>query len=143
MAGFQTTINVQPAPGIEGDFCSSNPRFSMLAGPGALVAGPNGVTVGRFAWADADGVVSAGGNGRIGFVHRSNISLIFPTAVTGANAWPGPQSGMLIPPGLEMSMLTSGDVWCRFASGATRSRSAPGKRPGVISTTETLEPNSW
>lgn len=119
MTGFQTTMNSQPAIGIEGDFCSTNPRFSLLASPGGLVAGPNGVSVGRFAWADGDGVVSYGGNGRIGFIHRSQLSLIFPTSLTGANAWPGPQTTMLVVPNAEMSMINSGDVFCRFAAGAT------------------------
>jgi len=50
MGGFQTVVNTQPAPGIEGDFCNKNPRFSVDAGPGGLVAGDKGVVVGRFAW---------------------------------------------------------------------------------------------
>jgi hypothetical protein len=39
-----------PGIGVEGDFADMNPRFSVLAGPGALVTGPSGVYVGRFAW---------------------------------------------------------------------------------------------
>jgi hypothetical protein len=53
MTGFQTQINLQPAPAVVGDFCDADPRASVLAGPGALVAGPNGCTIGRFAWLDA------------------------------------------------------------------------------------------
>jgi hypothetical protein len=48
--GFQTGVGVQPAPGIAGMPSSLNPMFSVDAGPFGLVAGPNGVTVGRFAW---------------------------------------------------------------------------------------------
>ncbi len=50
---FQTQVNVQQAIGVEGDFASANPRASVLAGAGAFVAGAQGVTVGRWVWADA------------------------------------------------------------------------------------------
>ena len=46
---FQSVVNVQPAPAIAGDFASANPRWNVLAGPGVLVCGAAGVTVGRFA----------------------------------------------------------------------------------------------
>jgi hypothetical protein len=44
--GFQTAVNLQPAPGIAGDFASANVRMSVVppGGQGALVAGPGGVT---------------------------------------------------------------------------------------------------
>ena len=48
--GRQTAVSVQPAVGVSGDFCDLNPRYTLDAGAGALVAGPNGVRVGRFAW---------------------------------------------------------------------------------------------
>lgn len=47
--GFQTKVNRQQAPAIAGDFASANPRASMLATEGTLVAGVSGVTVGVFA----------------------------------------------------------------------------------------------
>ena len=53
--GFQTSVGVQPAPAVAGDFASTNARWTVLAGPGGLVAGPAGVTVGRFAWLQAAG----------------------------------------------------------------------------------------
>ena len=62
MSGFQNQINHQQAPGVEGDFASANPKASLLAGEGALVAGTNGVIVGRFAWV-TNGVVSNTGTG--------------------------------------------------------------------------------
>ena len=55
---FQKVVNSYQAPAVAGDFASTNPNASMLAGEGALVAGDSGVTVGVFAWADADGKVS-------------------------------------------------------------------------------------
>lgn len=49
MAGFQTRINQYPAPGVEGAFAGTNPHATYQAGEGALVAGEDGLTVGRFA----------------------------------------------------------------------------------------------
>lgn len=40
--GFQKQVNTTQAPGLPGDFASANPRNTVLAGEGALVAG-NGV----------------------------------------------------------------------------------------------------
>lgn len=112
--GFQTTVNTNPAPAIEGDFASANPRASMLAGEGELKAGPSGVIVGRFARAAiATGIVTNGQpgvNSRIGFVHRAQPSLI--------TAWLG-ESSMTIPAGLEVVLHVAGDFWARFAAGAT------------------------
>ena len=51
--GFQTTVNLQQAPAVAGDFATANPRASFPAGEGQYVAGASGVTVGRFAWIDA------------------------------------------------------------------------------------------
>ena len=40
---FQTTVNAVPAPGIAGDFASTNPRHNAMGGPGGFVAGSAGV----------------------------------------------------------------------------------------------------
>jgi hypothetical protein len=113
MGGFQTVVNTQPAPGIEGDFCNKNPRFSVDAGPGGLVAGDNGVVVGRFAWLsfeevdanDAPSIVNNFGAGApAGFVHREQQGLI--TAYLQ-------ESSMLIPPGFQMSLMARAGLWAR------------------------------
>lgn len=110
MTGFQSTVYNQPAIGVEGDWASHNPRFSMLAGVGRLIAGDAGVTVGRFAWASPDGVVSnSGGQGRIGFVQKDQPALI--TAFLG-------QSSLVVPAGYDVTLYTDADVLARFASGA-------------------------
>ena len=62
MAGFQSSVAVQPVMAVPGDFASHNPRWAVNAGPGGLIAGALGVTVGRFAWlneslTDANGAV--------------------------------------------------------------------------------------
>lgn len=108
--GFQTQAYNQPAAAVAGDWASANPYFSFLAGPGALVAGEGGVTVGRFCWAtapfDADGtpgVVYSNGAGAVsGFVAREqqalNSTYLSPT-------------GNVIPKGFGVSVYTGGDFW--------------------------------
>lgn len=114
MPGFQRSINTQPAPGVEGDFCSANPWASELAGEATFTADAAGVAVGRFARAlVATGVVTnakPGGASRLGFVARHQPALI--TAFLG-------QSNNLIPGGLEITMHDAGDFWARFAAPAT------------------------
>lgn len=115
MTGFQRIVNTDPAPAVEGDFASANPRASMLTAAGAgLFSGPAGVIVGRFARAAvATGVVTnvnPGVASRTGFVGRDQPSLI--------TAWLG-ESTMTVPAGLEIVLHDDGDFWARFAGGAT------------------------
>lgn len=111
MADFPNQVNTQPAPAVAGDFCDSNPRFTVDAGPGGLVAGPNGVTVGRFAWFlntsfdvdDTPQQVANTGTGPVtGFVHRGQQGLI--TTYLAA-------SGMLIPKGFGVTLFSGGGFW--------------------------------
>ena len=106
-------MNVQPAPAVAGDFASANPRWNVLAGPGALVCGPAGVTVGRFAWVD-DGdrrTVSNVGDGALpdGFVHREQQALITQYLAEASN---------LVPAGFEITLYSGGDFWCANAGAA-------------------------
>ena len=100
---FQQSVGIAFAPAQAGDFASANPRASVLAGAGSLVAGASGVTVGLFAWANSAGLVSNAGSGApTGFVHReSNASI---------TAWLG-TSGNLIQPGREITLHQAGDFW--------------------------------
>lgn len=110
--GFQSQVNVQPAVGVEGDFCTANPRYSVIAGQGALVAGAAGVTIGKFCWTvnppDNDGtpsIVNSFGTGPIaGFVGRNQQGLI-TTYLADA--------GMTIPAGFGMFAYSSGEFWVR------------------------------
>jgi hypothetical protein len=110
---FQTSVSVQPAPAVAGDFASANPRFSVDAGPGGLVAGPNGVTVGRFAWLSASSIDPNGaptiannfGSGPVGgFVHREQQGLITSFLA---------DSGMVIPPGFMVTLMKGGSFWVK------------------------------
>lgn len=108
---FPRVINQQQAPAVEGDFCSANPRSSVVAGEGTLVVGTAGVTIGRFAWADANGLVTNAGTGApTGFLHRDQQGLI--TAYLGANS-------MVVPGGFPITLHRSGDFWMRSSTVAT------------------------
>jgi hypothetical protein len=111
--GFQTQVGVVPAPAVEGDFASTNPRFTVDAGPGALVAGASGVRVGWFAWAssqvlDPDGspaIANNFGSGPVtGFVGRAQQGLI-TTYLADAS--------MTIPTGFMVTLFSGGDFWVK------------------------------
>lgn len=107
---FPTSVNYAPAPAVEGDFCDSNPRASVNAGPGGLVVGPAGAVVGRFCWAttpnDADGtpasVTNSGTGAPTGFLHREQQGLITTFLA---------ESGMTIPPGFPVTLMKAGGYW--------------------------------
>lgn len=129
--GFQTQVNLQPAPAVAGDFASANPRVTVLAGPGGLVAGSNipsgltigGVLVGRFAWAapgtsinqssgEIDGMLTVNSNGSgapTGFVHREQQGLITVFLQ---------EATQLIPQGLPVVLHNEGDFWAVNAGSA-------------------------
>jgi hypothetical protein len=109
---FQTFVGTQPAPAVAGDFASANPRASVDAGPGGLVAGPLGLYVGRFAWwsfsaldpNDTPAQANNFGAGPVtGFVHREQQGLITTYLA---------ESGMFIPQGFAVTLMASGDYWC-------------------------------
>lgn len=104
---FQDQVNLTPALAVAGDFASANPRASVLAGEGGLVAGAGGVTVGSFAWVGADGkTVLSNDSGSdaapSGFVHREQQALI--TAYLA-------ESGNVVPEGLGVTLHNEGDFW--------------------------------
>lgn len=108
--GFQKQVNLTPAPAVAGDFASSNPRATVLAGPGGLVAGALGVTVGKFAWVDDDGltVQSFGTATKApnGFVHREQQALIQAYLA---------ESSMNVPQGFPVVLHNEGDFWAKLA----------------------------
>lgn len=103
-AGFQRTVNLQQAAAVAGDFASANPRASVVAHEGTLVAGSAGVTVGRFAWATSAGLVSNAGSGKpTGFVSRQQgVALITAYLAETSN---------LIVQGYEVTLMKAGDFW--------------------------------
>lgn len=120
MTGFQTSINLQPAPGESGDFSSANPRASVLAGPGQLVAAAGGLTVGRFAWLDATGGlagnVQVGTAGPIGFVHRGTNQGMILNYLGETNN--------VVPAGMGVTVHSAGDFWSTTKTVATMGQKA-------------------
>jgi len=113
---FQTQVNSQPAPAVEGDFATTNPRYSVLAGPGGLIAGTS-LIVGRAAWVtpplDGDGfpaVANSFGSGPItGILHREQQALF--TAYLQENS-------MQVPQGFNVTLMSNADLWVKN-NGAT------------------------
>jgi hypothetical protein len=110
---FQTLVNTRPVPALVGDWASDGPRFFYPAGPGGLVAGSAGVTIGRFAWIspttiDFEGgptICNSFGTGPVsGFVHRNQQGLITTYLA---------EYGMVIPQGFMLALVTGADIWIK------------------------------
>jgi hypothetical protein len=111
--GFPRQVNVVGAPAVLGDFCDANPRATVDAGPGGFVAGPNGLAVGLFAWADPTNTVlnNFGSGAPTGFIHRDQQGLI--TAFLGDDT-------LLLPAGYQATAFNAGGFWV-LNSGSTTS----------------------
>lgn len=101
---FQSTVYIQQAPAVAGDFASSNPRAAVVGPEGGLTAGTGGVTVARFGWVQSDGTVlnSAASGAPTGFIHREQQALI--TTYLAEN-------GNVVPAGFPITLHRSGDFW--------------------------------
>ena len=136
MTGFQSAINVNPAPGKPGDFASNNPRASVLSGPGGLIAGTDGVTVGRFAWIDpfTKEVVQHGAGAPIGFVANELQASI--------TTWLA-ESSELIQAGRPVSLYNRGDLWAKSSTQGIRGQKVYANlATGALSTAATGSPTS-
>jgi hypothetical protein len=119
MGGFQTQVNLLQAPAVEGDFASANPRSTVLAGPGGLVAGQFGATVGRFGWVDPDmRTVNSFASSNVapdGFLHRNMQALI--TIYLAA-------ASLLVPEGFALALFNGGDFWVKNQGPAALTKGA-------------------
>lgn len=121
IGSFQGRVNSYNPLGVEGDFASANPRATALTGGfdangnmiGAFIAGPNGVTIGNFAWVEADGRTvnnyATGAVAPTGFVHRDQQGLL--TEYLQA-------AGTLIPAGFPVTLMVEGDFLDLIAGGS-------------------------
>lgn len=109
--GFQTLGYTQPAAALAGDFADSNDnRFSVIAGPGGLVAGVGGVTIGAFAWTappvdpnETNQIAYSFGTGApAGLVGRNQ---------QGQNSTFLSFAGMTILQGFPVTIFNSVDMW--------------------------------
>lgn len=109
--GFQSTVQLQQAAAVAGDFASANPRDSVVAHEGTFVAGANGATVALFAWATAAGLVSntVVGSGNTlsnkptGFIARQQGAALITTYLG--------QVSNVIPTGFPVTLHSSQDFW--------------------------------
>jgi hypothetical protein len=123
---FPGVVNIQPGVGAEGDFCDANPRDSVIAGPGQLVAGVGGCIVGRFGWWDAatqTTVTNSGSGAPTGFVHREQQALI--TQYLGGYS-------NIVPAGFPVTLFNGGSFWVKNA-GTTEA--TPGMKAYANNTT--------
>ena len=140
--GIQTAVGGLPAPGVAGDFASTNPRSRVLSGPGGLVSG--GAAYGSNALLSSSSAGSAV-VGRFGWLSQQaldpdNAATIvnsfwspgggMQTAITGSNGLGAPDgfisrpdspaiitvyladATMLIQEGSPVPLWASGDFWC-------------------------------
>lgn len=103
---FPGAVNVQPGVGVAGDFCSTNPRASVVNGPGAFVAGSSGVTIGAFAWADSTNKFASnfGPLTPAGFVCRAQQAIIQTFLADNTQQ---------ILPGLVVTLFSEGEFWVK------------------------------
>lgn len=109
--GFPNHINYTWAKGFPGGIASANPTRTALAGTLGHRAGAAGVTVGTFAWVQADGVTvlnkPQGSEAPTGFVIRDQVGLILQ------------ESTMLLNPGFMVTLKTGGDFFALASADAT------------------------
>lgn len=128
MGDFPSQVQAYQAPGMPGDFASANPRSTVLAGSGALVAGQgvidgvlvDGAVVGRFGWlsyqgVDGDGapaVVDTFGAGMpAGLVHRSQQGLITQYLAVATE---------YLLKGFQIELFSIVDMWVRNANASAQ-----------------------
>lgn len=109
--GFQKSVNGDLPIGVAGDFASTNPYASVIAGEGGLIVGDEPVTVGHFAWADDEGIVSPEKveGGVLGFVGRGYSATILQHRA---------EASMEIPAGTGITLFAKGDFFAFFEDGA-------------------------
>jgi hypothetical protein len=116
----QTQIFNQPAQAVAGDRASQNPMATYDAGPGGLVAGTAGVTVGYFAWVapptDPNGtnqIANNTGSGNAAGLVYNDLQALDTVFLSDAT--------MLIPQGLPVALAVQGDFWV-INNGTTEAR---------------------
>jgi hypothetical protein len=115
--GFQQQVYSQPAAAVAGNRASSNPIATFSAGPGGLISGVGGVTVGKFAWV----YPPDDPNGGYQVALPTSLAPGGSPTVVPAGLVPNDQqaqnspflsnAGMTILQGYQMYLVTQGDWW--------------------------------
>ena len=124
---FPTSVNQFLAPAVAGDFASTNPRNSVIAGPGGLVAGTGGVTCGAFCWQAASAATvayvslsstalntvlgSTSQGAPTGFVARTPMAALITTYLA--------ETSFVIPAGFAVTAYNEGDFWALTPAACT------------------------
>lgn len=134
-AGFQTQVYIRQAPALEGDFASANPRASVYASEGALIAGTLGLIIGRFAWAPSLMVAdNYGGGAPAGFVGRQQRSLITTYLA---------ETSLTIQKGMQVDLFNAGSFWVRSSVAVTKGMKAyADNSSGLITFAATATPTA-
>ncbi|EEH6765924.1 hypothetical protein GZ442_004604, partial [Salmonella enterica] len=93
-----------------GAFASDNPHASYVAGEGALITGPDGLVIARFAWVTKGVAANKGTGAPAGFVPRDGQASIVEWLAGDSNT---------IYPGRECTLMVSGDFWALTTTAAT------------------------
>lgn len=121
---FQRQVNQNWAPGIPGSFASANNMAVYVTGPGGLISGANGVTVGRFAFASyqSDGSERADNSSFLiaNGVDRAQFAGFVANEQQGMNTVYLAEAGMTMLAWQAMEMFTRGDFWATTSTAATR-----------------------
>lgn len=123
--GVQTQVNTQPAPAVAGMFCDTNPRSTVNAGPGGLIAGAAGVTVGRAAWATNNPADGDGAPATVNNFGTGAITGIVPRLQQGLITTYLAYASMVIQSGFQMQLMSSCGIWV-VNDGATQA--LPGQK---------------
>lgn len=101
-------------PAREGFPSSLNPACTLLGNAGGLVAGPAGVIMGRFGWADPmTGQVT---NQRTNLEQK--LGFVMPVLGTWQRQKAFAQNGLwTLREGYEVTLASRGDFWAKFAGG--------------------------
>lgn len=97
----------------EGAFASRNPRAVVLAGSSMFRAGEDGLAVARFAWADVESGLANNA--------RTSATQLLGFVLPAVNGWAAvriTRGVRYIRPGLQVTLMSGGDFWARFAGGA-------------------------
>lgn len=97
-----------------GAFASNNPRSSLLAGGGFFrAADPDGLYMGRFGWASP-----STGWARSDKVAGALLGFVQPVAGFRRQLTRPTAQGVIIRPGYQVTLFSSGDFYAHFADGA-------------------------
>lgn len=96
-----------------GAFASPNPRSSLVAGGGFFRVGPDGLYMARFGWADPNT-----GLAHSHLVAGALLGFVQPVAGFRRQLTYPTRDGVVIRPGYQCTLFSTGEFYARFLGGA-------------------------